>query len=227
MLLLTPELVALTLKDLRDDGPEPGWTPITDGEVDSLVDLIEKEAGVDPIWVFAYGSLIWNPEFEPLGREKATDYGWHRSFSLKIERWRATSAQPGLMMALERGGRCDGVILQLAPARRRDDLRALVRREIKYREVIDMIRWVQVRTPHGVRKALTFWASTKRAGLTMPLSPQRAAILIANACGEGGSCAQYLHNTIVDLQAEGIHDRNLWKLQSLVAAEITATHRPR
>ena len=222
MLLLTPELVALTLKDLRDDGPEPGWTPITDGEVDSLVDLIEKEAGVDPIWVFAYGSLIWNPEFEPAGRERATAYGWHRSFSLKIERWRATSAQTGLMMALERGGRCDGVILQLAPARRRDDLRALVRREIKYREVIDMVRWVQVKTRHGVRKALTFWASTKRAGLTMPLPPQKAAILIANACGEGGSCAQYLHNTIVDLQAEGIRDRNLWNLQSLVAAEITA-----
>ena len=70
-LLLTPELVALTLKDVRDDGPEPGWTPITDAEVDSLVDLIEKDAGVDPIWVFAYGSLIWMPEFEPAGRERA------------------------------------------------------------------------------------------------------------------------------------------------------------
>ncbi|MCQ1571581.1 gamma-glutamylcyclotransferase [Neorhizobium galegae] len=221
-MLLTPELVALTLKDVRDDGPEPGWTPITDAEVDGLVDFIEKDAGVDPIWVFAYGSLIWNPEFEPAGRERATAYGWHRSFSLKIERWRATSAQPGLMMALERGGRCDGVILQLAPVRRRDDLRALVKREIRYRDVIDMVRWVQVKTPHGVRKALTFWASTKRAGLTMPLSQESTATLIANACGEGGSCAQYLHNTIVDLQAEGIRDRNLWNLQALVAAEITA-----
>jgi cation transport protein ChaC len=51
------------------------------------------------------------------------------------------------MMALERGRRCDGVILQLAPRRRRDDLRALVKREIKYREVIGMVWWVQVKTP--------------------------------------------------------------------------------
>ena len=56
----------------------------------------------------------------------------------------------------------------------------------------------------------------------MPLAQETTATLIANACGEGESCAQYLHNTIVDLQAEGIHDRNLWKLQVLVAAEITA-----
>ncbi|CDN51841.1 Hypothetical protein NGAL_HAMBI2427_43200 [Neorhizobium galegae bv. orientalis] len=54
-----------------------------------------------------------------------------------------------------------------------------------------MVRWVQVKTPHGVRKALTFWASTKRVGLTMPLSQETTATLIANACGEGGSCAQY------------------------------------
>ncbi|MGZ2385389.1 hypothetical protein ACVIDN_006813 [Rhizobium brockwellii] len=86
MLLLTPELVALTLKDVRDDGPEPRWTPITDVEVDSLVDLIEKEAGVDPIWVFAYGSLIRNPNSRRPSGERATAYGWHRSFSLKIER---------------------------------------------------------------------------------------------------------------------------------------------
>ncbi|NSY45581.1 gamma-glutamylcyclotransferase [Agrobacterium tumefaciens] len=219
---LTPELVALTIRDVRDDGPEPGWTPLSETELDALVAAIEREADSDPIWVFAYGSLIWNPEFKPAGRRRATAHGWHRSFSLKIERWRATSAQPGLMMALERGGQCDGVILQLSSERRRDDLRALVAREIRYREVIDMVRWVKVKTPDGIQKALTFWASTKRAGLTAPLPVETTAKLIASACGEGGSCAQYLHNTIVDLQAEGIRDRNLWQLQARVAAEISA-----
>jgi cation transport protein ChaC len=114
MMMLTPELVALTLRDVQDDGPEPGWTPLSETELDCLVDLIQGEAGVEPIWVFAYGSLIWNPEFNVTGRMRATAYGWHRSFSLKIERWRATSEQPGLMMALERGGRCDGMVLRLS-----------------------------------------------------------------------------------------------------------------
>jgi cation transport protein ChaC len=222
MMMLTPELVALTLRDVQDDGPEPGWTPLSETELDCLVDLIQGEAGVEPIWVFAYGSLIWNPEFNVTGRMRATAYGWHRSFSLKIERWRATSEQPGLMMALERGGRCDGMVLRLSNENRRNDLRALVAREIKYREVADMVRWIHVHTPEGAMTALTFWASTRRSGLTKPLPTETTAALIAKACGQGGSCAQYLRNTIVDLEAEGIRDRNLWHLQALVAAEITA-----
>jgi cation transport protein ChaC len=89
-MMLTPELVALTLRTVRDDGPEPGWTPLSETELDGLVEQIERETGDDTIGVFAYGSLIWNPVFEPADRELATAYGWHRSFSLKIERWRAT-----------------------------------------------------------------------------------------------------------------------------------------
>ncbi|MGN7295238.1 gamma-glutamylcyclotransferase [Rhizobium sp. SAFR-030] len=222
---LTCELVALTIRDIRDDGPEPGWTPLSDKELDAIVDRIEGEAGNDPLLIFAYGSLIWNPEFEPVGRHRATAYGWHRSFSLRIERWRATSDAPGLMMALERGGQCDGIVFELSAERRRQDLRALVAREIKYREVKDMVRWLSVRTEHGTRRALTFWASTKRLGLTSPLPAEQASSLIAAACGQGGSCAEYLHKTIVDLQAEGIRDRNLWRLQALVAADIIARKR--
>ncbi|MUZ73937.1 gamma-glutamylcyclotransferase [Agrobacterium vitis] len=225
MMQLTPELVALTIRGVRDDGPEPGWTPLTEAELDELVDRIETEAGSDPLLVFAYGSLIWNPEFEPASRQRATAYGWHRSFSLKIERWRATSTQPGLMLALERGGQCDGIVFELSAERCRRDLRALVAREIKYREVRSMVRWIYVKTANGVQRALTFWASTSRLGLTKPLPDEQSASLIASACGQGGSCAEYLHNTIVDLQAEGIRDRNLWRLQALVAAEITARHR--
>ena len=221
---LTPELVALTIRDVRDDGPEPGLTPLSRAELDELVGRIESEAGDDPLFVFAYGSLIWNPEFEPAGRERATVYGWHRSFSLKIQRWRATSDQPGLMMVLERGGQCNGIVFELSDDRRQEALRALMGREIKYREVIDMVRWLPVRTKAGVRKALTFWASTKRIGLTKPLPAEQASFLIARACGQGGSCAEYLHNTIVDLCAEGIYDRNLWRMQALVAEEIVDLH---
>jgi cation transport protein ChaC len=114
------------------------------------------------------------------------------------------------------------VVFELAADRRHQDLRALVAREIRYREVMDMVRWLPVRTGTGQRSALTFWASTKRRGLTAPLPAEQAAHLIARACGEGGSCAEYLHKTIIDLQAEGIRDRNLWKLQALVATEILA-----
>lgn len=225
MMQLTPELVALTIKNVRDDGPEPGFTPLSEAELDDLVDKVESEADGKPLMIFAYGSLIWNPEFEPARRERATAHGWHRSFSLRIARWRATSEQPGLMMALERGGQCDGIVFTLSAERQRADLRALIAREIKYREVRDMVRWLPVRTENGTRKALTFWASTKRLGLTRTLPADQASRLIARACGQGGSCAEYLRNTIVDLQAEGIRDRNLWHLQALVAEDIIARHK--
>jgi cation transport protein ChaC len=46
-MLLTPELVALTIRDVRDDGPEPGWTPLSEAELDDLVGRIESEATND------------------------------------------------------------------------------------------------------------------------------------------------------------------------------------
>lgn len=219
MMMLTPELVALTLRDVQDDGPEPGWTPLSETELDCLVDRIQGEAGVEPIWVFAYGSLIWNPEFNLTGRMRATAYGWHRFLAedrTLASHQRAAGPNDGS------GARCDGMVVRLSNENRRNDLRALVAREIKYREVADMVRWIHVHTPEGAMTALTFWASTRRSGLTKPLPTETTAALIAKACGQGGSCAQYLRNTIVDLEAEGIRDRNLWHLQALVAAEITA-----
>lgn len=223
-MLLTPELVALTKREVKDDGPEPGWTPVTGADIDCLVNRVIAEAGEEPIWVFAYGSLVWNPEFQPSQRQRATAYGLHRAFSLKIKRWRATSDQPGLMLALEPGGRCDGIILQLPQANQKDVLRALMKREIRYREFVDMVRWIKTRTDRGVQIALVFWASTKSSPLTSQVSVEETAELIATACGEGGSCAEYLYNTITDLNVEGIRDRNLWRLQALVAQNIRKLH---
>jgi cation transport protein ChaC len=217
---LTPELVAGTVRKVPDEGPEPGWTPLPDHELDLLTKRIAREAGTDPIWVFAYGSLIWNPGFEVAGRERATAYGWHRAFSLRMERCRATSEQPGLMMALEAGGRCKGLNLRLLDEHRLQDLRTLLQREIRYREVVDMVRWLRVRTPNGSRRALTFWAGVKgdRSASGLPLP--EVAIMLARACGPAGSCAEYLHNTVAHLEAEGIRDRNLWRLQALVAEDL-------
>ncbi|WP_085025884.1 gamma-glutamylcyclotransferase [Ensifer aridi] len=217
---LTPDLVAPTIRPVPDEGPEPRWTPLPKAELDALVERVEAESGRGPIWIFAYGSLIWNPEFQFDAREVGTVFGWLRAFSLHIERWRASTEQPGLMMALERGGRCDGVVFRIAYSKRQNDLRTLLAREIRYREVVDMVRWVRVRTESGERKALTFWASTPRHQLTDRMPLAEAASIIAAACGPAGSCAQYLYNTVLHLEAEGIRDRNLWRLQQLVAEEI-------
>ncbi|TCL92477.1 cation transport protein ChaC [Rhizobium sp. PP-WC-2G-219] len=220
-LQLTPELVAKTLRVVEDQGPEPNRTPISPAELDDLVHRIEAEADGD-IWVFAYGSLMWNPGFAVSASERAIAYGWHRAFSLRIERLRATSAAPGLMLALRPGGSCAGRILKLPPETQRQALRTLLAREIRYAEVTGMVRWIPVRTPAGTRKVLTFWASTRHCPLTESIPLEEAAVLIAQACGPAGSCAEYLHRTVSDLCERNILDRNLWRLQEMVAARLDA-----
>ncbi len=54
----------------------------------------------------------------------------------------------------------------------------------------------------------------------LKLSPEETARRIARACGHLGSNAAYLYNTVSKLAEYGIHDRNLWHLQELVAEEI-------
>ncbi|WLP57629.1 gamma-glutamylcyclotransferase [Agrobacterium fabrum] len=219
---LTTDLVARTLRVVEDEGPEPNWTPISSRQLDELVSRVEKEVGDEEIWVFAYGSLMWNPGFDVSASQEAVAHGWHRAFSLRIERLRATSDAPGLMLALRPGGSCTGLILKLPCATKRQDLRTLLAREIRYSEVCDMVRWLTVRTATGKHRALTFWASTNQSQLTEKISPDDAAMLISQACGPAGSCAEYLHRTVSNLVDRNIHDRNLWQLQEMVASKLRA-----
>ncbi|MBW6425603.1 gamma-glutamylcyclotransferase [Rhizobium sp. XQZ8] len=217
---LTSDLVLKTLRAVDDEGPEPDRTPITAVQLDELVRRVEQEAAGDDLWIFAYGSLLWHPGFEPTASEPAVAHGWHRAFSLRIQRLRATTDAPGLMLALRPGGSCSGVVLRMSAKNRDEDLRILLAREIRYAEVSDMMRWVWVRTPSGRRRALTFWASPKASPLTEKIALEEAAALLAQACGPAGSCAEYLRRTVVDLAGRNIYDRNLWRLQALVAARL-------
>ncbi|NDW06214.1 gamma-glutamylcyclotransferase [Jiella pacifica] len=223
-LALTPDLVALTIRPEPERGPEPGWTLLSDEELDALAERYDEESGEEPVWVFAYGSLIWKPDFDAVDHKLATAYGWHRSFCLKMTRWRGSPEQPGLMMALERGGRCDGVIYRLRDADRRAQLRRVLYREIRFHQAASMARWVPVRTSQGRLRALTFWAGPKGERIASRLPLEEVAPILARACGHAGSCAEYLHNTVRHLEEFGIRDRNLWRLQELVAEEIRDIH---
>lgn len=222
---LTPDLVALCHRDMIDQGPDGPWTAISDAQYRDLAEKLERESHGEPLWVFAYGSLIWKPEFEAIDRQRATAFGWHRSFCLHINRWRGSHEQPGLMMALERGGRCDGVIYRLPDGNRAAQIERMLRREVSAVENIDAVRWLPVKAESGPCRALGFWvgATGERIRSRRPLD--EVAGILARACGHIGSCAEYLYNTVAHLEDFGIHDRNLWRLQKLVADEIRTIHR--
>ncbi|WP_108659366.1 gamma-glutamylcyclotransferase [Acuticoccus kandeliae] len=223
-MMLTPELVALSLRNEPDIGPEPGWILMTDEELDAVARRIIEESAGQPIWVFAYGSLIWKPGFDAVGEMRATAYGWHRSFCLKMNRWRGSPDQPGLMMALERGGRCDGLIYRLPDDRLEEEVRRALVREVRFKHNKDMVRWIPVHTPEGRKQVLVFWAGPKGERVAADLEHEEVAWILARACGSVGSGAEYLYNTVAHLAEYGIRDRNLWRLQHLVAEELKTLH---
>ncbi|RVV98476.1 gamma-glutamylcyclotransferase [Mesobaculum littorinae] len=221
-LVLTAEHVARTRREVPDPGEIPGFTLADAADDDRMAEEILAGRDPDQIWVFAYGSLIWNPCFDVAETRRGLLRGWHRSFCLKLDHFRGTPEQPGLMLALERGGASAGVLMRLAPETLRSGLAALIRREMPALEHRDMMRWSPVETATGRTEAMVFWAGPTGEIVTPRPPLDRVAHVLARACGHGGSGAEYLHNTVVGLEEHGIHDTRLWQLQAMVAREIDA-----
>ena len=147
---LTPDLVAQVHRVLDDPGPDPTWMYHADEDYDALVQgLLASHPGGPDTWLFAYGSLIWKPELAHVEVRKGTARGWHRSFCFRIERFRGTKDQPGLMMSLDRGGQCQGVVFRLPPEDLEAQLLKLVRREITVKPPNNIPRWITVETENG------------------------------------------------------------------------------
>lgn len=224
---LTPEHVALVHRVREDPGPEPGLAYHSEADYDAVVQTIlaQHPPGQDA-WLFAYGSLIWKPEVEHLEAQRGTAHGWHRSFCFKITRFRATRDRPGLMMALDRGGQCQGILYRLPAESLQAQLGKLFRREFTVKPPNSTPRWIRVATEEGPLTALAFVMNRRASAYVGRLAPEEVAAFLAGACGHWGSGAEYLHNTVMHLEEHGIHDRNLWRLQKLVAGRIEDATRP-
>jgi len=219
---LTEELVALVERLEPDPGPEPGTTEHSDADYAAVVEALLADHRPQTLWVFAYGSLIWNPEFDFLEQLPATASGWHRAFCLKLTRWRGTRELPALMLALDRGGSCSGLAYRLPQDDHRAQLDRLVRREIDANPPTNIPRWINVKTEQGPVRALAFVADPAGRAYAGRLPLGQVADVLARAAGHWGSAAHYLFRTVSKLEEHGIRDRNLWQLQDLVARKIAA-----
>lgn len=227
-LALTPALVARTQRPIPDPGKDPTLTYLNDGDYTAMTAAVLARRPVgQPLWLFACGSLIWKPEVEHVEEAMAIAPGWHRSFCFRILRFRGTPDCPGLMMALDRGGSCHGVLFRLAE----DDVAAriekLIRRECITRPSNNLPRWISVQKRDGERfSALAFVMNRRSPNYLGRLEHERVADVLSQACGHGGSGAEYLYNTVHHLAERGIYDRNLWRLQALVAERIAGHAAP-
>ncbi len=193
----------------------PGTPQLSDAEIEADLDatLVGYPAGED-VWLFGYGSLMWNPAIEYAETCGGTVHGWHRRFCLWLHGGRGSPEKPGLMLALERGGCCCGMLFRVPAAAARSELLLAWRRELfsgAYRS-----QWVTAMTDAGPVRAVTFVVNRTHHRYAGRLDDALIAAHLASATGALGSCMTYLAETLSALRSAGLRDRSLERLHRMV-----------
>jgi len=171
-------------------------------------------AGADA-WVFAYGSLMWNPAITVAGSAKAHVRGYHRLFCLTLRVGRGTAANPGLMLGLDRGGSVTGIAHRIAASEVESELGVLWLREMLSGAYEP--RWINADVEgEGRTRALTFVVNRYHPRYEGVLAEDVAARRIAQAQGPLGSNRAYLYRTAKHLAERGIEDGPIKSLEARV-----------
>lgn len=171
------------------------------------------------MWVFAYGSLVWNPGFDPAQRVLARLGGYHRSFCMRSIHYRGTPERPGLVLALDAapGAGCRGVALRVKPEEQERVLADLRARELvssaylERRLPLDLDGGQQV-------EALAYVVDPDHDQYCGGLDLEEQAHIIASAHGGRGANTEYLYQTAAHLAQLGIEDGDLDWLVARVRA---------
>jgi glutathione-specific gamma-glutamylcyclotransferase len=219
-LTLTEDLVALTRRVVVDAGTVPGMVAMSDQNYEEWLAALLKERPSGPVMIFAYGSLIWKPCFNAERIVRATAHGWQRRFCLRAKRFRGTVDCPGLMMQIDRGGVCEGMAMEVSETTLHQDLMGLLQREMSTTPPSNYPRWIDAEIEGRAQRLLAFTSNPGSPNYVGLLPMREIAETIASACGHWGSCADYVRQTVLALEQEGIHDPYLWEVQAEVAGVL-------
>lgn len=194
--------------------PELNFKIWSDEELLRSIETTLQQQPGDELWIFAYGSLIWNPLFDYLDRRLAVVEGWHRQFCLLAPVGRGTIDNPGLVLGLKPGNCCSGVAYRLpVDENLQSELLLLWRREMVVGSYIP--RWITGTIENRQIKLLAFTVNSEHS-VYVNLSRSEIVESLATAEGVLGSSAEYLNYTVGGLLAEGIEDLDLVELDCLV-----------
>jgi len=162
------------------------------------------------LWVFAYASLVWRPEFDAVEQRPALVRGYNRCLKMWSRVNRGTYECPGLVFALMPGGSCAGLALRVPHEQVEALMPVLWAREMP-NPVYDP-KWLHCETPQGPVRALAFTLSRHSPSYTGTLSDERYRDIFSRSCGRYGTTLDYARQTFEGLLHHGIHDRALQKL---------------
>lgn len=168
------------------------------------------------LWVFGYGSLMWNPGFPFRDRVPALVFGYHRALCIASHGHRGTPDHPGLVLGLDRGGACRGIAFRVARRDVNSTLQMLWAREMRRHGY--QARLVRARLLDRQVRALAFIADLAHARYAGALTVEETARRIANCHGARGPNLDYLMRTINHLAELGVRDHNLLRVSDAVRA---------
>ena len=162
--------------------------------------------------IFAYGSLMWRPDFEFVKSTLGHVTGYHRRLSVYSNHYRGTPEKHGLVLGLDKGGICVGLVYDIAPERWAKVLDYVRKRELVsqvYREVVENI---SVAEDGKKVTAVTYVVDPTHPQFAPPMSDAEIVAIVSKAHGLAGSCLDYVWNTILHLRSLKIHDNGLESL---------------
>jgi cation transport protein ChaC len=214
----------LTRADLESDRlrklfcrANPGVRVLSDAQLESsLQSLLQSHHEGEDVWLFGYGSLIWNPLFRFEERHVARLHGFHRRFCLWSHVGRGSPKKPGLVLGLDSGGSCRGVVFRIRAGQAQNELRLLWRREMVLGSYCP--RWLKVSTGDRDMNAIAFIVNRNHASYAGRLPLEAVLKAMVSTRGYLGTPAEYLHETIRGLLAHGVRDEYLLDLRKRMLA---------
>lgn len=161
------------------------------------------------LWVFGYGSLLWNPGFEYEEKLVATLSDWHRSFCMSSIHHRGTEDDPGLVLALDaaEGAVCHGLALRVRQGTEEAAMEELRARELVSSAYLETRQMLDLEDGRRV-EAVTYVIDPNHVQYVHHDLEAQAQI-IAKAVGGRGPNTEYLYNTAAHLTELGIEDADL------------------
>ncbi|NQV22153.1 MAG: gamma-glutamylcyclotransferase [Rhodospirillales bacterium] len=198
-----------------------GTTPLlSDEEIDASCHETLDAAPPGDVWLFGYGSLIWNPTIIFTEKRIGHVTGYHRRFCLWTHLGRGKPECPGLLLGLEHGGSCSGVVYRIPAEQAAHECRVIWHREMISGSYVP--RWVDVTTETGTVHAIAFIINREHLRYAGRLPDAEVADVLAAAEGSLGNCADYLINTADHLEELGILDAPLRHLRHEVQLRCKA-----
>ena len=187
--------------------------------LDSVKQILEGINLVDGVWVFGYGSLMWNPDFKLVEKRTGDLKGYHRSLCLKSIVYRGSPNYHGLVFGLDIGNSCQGMVYRIAEENIYSEMQKIWEREMFAGTYIPT--WVKVRTKHGSVSAVTFVINHKHEHYIPNLEVEEIVERVVRAQGICGSCHEYVQNTVKSLHLLGLRDHYLEYLLTLIEDSLS------